>query len=176
MVAGMPIQGDGIPANTKILTVAGTTSLTLTKNATASSSSAIVQVNGLLSFQWRAGTPSNPGWTDFIIDQYEVINDGKSGMIRIYGVLPRLYDNMIRASYVAGFPVDWPNAGNGTTHQLPSEISNTVENLVVRAWKRRELAGKGSEALDGATTSWNKEIDDDDRAVINHWLRMPVRF
>ena len=37
-----------------------------------------------------------------------------SGMVRVYGVLPRIYSNMIRASYVAGYPVPRRRA-----HTLP---------------------------------------------------------
>lgn len=175
LVVGMPIMGDNIPSNTKIAGVSGG-NVTMTKPAKTDQTDSVFQANGLVGFQWRAGTPSNPNWTDFIIDQYELINDGKAGVIRIYGVIPRLYNNMVRLTYWAGYPVDWSNAGNGTTHQLPADISDTVENLVVRRFKRRMLAGKGSEALDGATTSWNKDIDSEDADVIGHYRRMPTIF
>jgi len=133
-------------------------------------------IMGLVSFQWRAGTPSNPNWIDFIIDQYELTNNGTAGTIRVYGVIPRLYSNMLRATYYAGYLINWGNAGDNVTHTLPADITETVENLVVRAFKRRELAGKSSQALEGATTAWNKEIDNTDIDVINHYNRMPVIF
>lgn len=175
MVVGMPFKGDNIPANTTVAGISGST-ITLSAAATSAITTGYFQVNGLISLQWRAGTPSTPSWTDFINDQYELVNDGKPGIVRVYGVIPRLYENMIRATYYAGYPVDWANAGNETTHQLPADISNTVENLVVRTFKRRMLAGKSSESLNGANVSWNKEIDDDDRAVIGHYRRMPSIF
>ncbi len=175
MVVGMTVLADNFPPLSKISAI-GTTTVTLSQNATATVTGAYLQVNGLLNLQWRAGTPSNPSWMDFIADQFELVNEGKTGIIRVYGVVPRLYENMIRATYYAGYAVDWANAGNGTSHQLPAEISNTVENLVVRVFKRRMLAGKGSEALDGATTSWNKEIDAEDQATIGHYRRMPTIF
>ena len=171
----MPFKGDNIQANTTIAGISGST-ITLSLPATTSVSGGYYQVNGLLNLQWRAGTPSTPSWTDFINDQYELVNDGKPGIVRVYGVIPRLYENMIRATYYAGYPVDWNNAGNETSHQLPADISNTVENLVVRAFKRRMLAGKGSESLNGATVAWNTEIDAEDRAVIGHYRRMPTLF
>lgn len=175
MVVGMPVKGDNIQANTTIAGISGST-ITLSLAATTSVSGGYYQVNGLINLQWRAGTPSTPSWTDFINDQYELVNDGKPGIVRVYGVIPRLYENMIRATYYAGYPVDWNNAGNETSHQLPADISNTVENLVVRAFKRRMLAGKGSESLNGATVSWNNEIDSEDKAVIGHYRRMPTLF
>lgn len=175
MVVGMLVQGDGIPAETRISAI-GTTTITLDKNATATGTTSYLQGIGLLALEWRTGTPSNPVWTDFLIDQYQVVNDGKGGIIRVYGWLPMTQDNMIRATYQAGYPVDWSNAGNGTTHQLPADITDTVENLVVRRFKRRVHAGKTSEGLEGATTSWDKELDIEDKSVISHYRRMSTIF
>ncbi len=175
MVVGMPILGDNIPANTTIAAISGAT-ITLSQAATATQSTGYFQVNGLLSLQYRAGTPTMPSWTNFIGDQFEIVNQGNPGIVRVYGVIPRIQENSVRATYYAGYAVDWANAGNETTHQLPADISNTVENLVVRVFKRRQVAGKGSEAIAGATTSWNKEIDDEDKAVIGHYRRMPTIF
>lgn len=175
MVVGMPILADNFPMNTTIAAINGS-SVTMSAAAISSLSSAFIQVNGLIKFQWRAGTPSNPQWFDFLLDQYQIVNDGKAGVIRLYGWIPLTQDNMIRTTYWAGYPVDWPNAGNNTTHQLPADLSDLVENLVVRRFKRRMLAGKGSEGLDGATTSWNREIDDEDKAIIGHYMRMPTIF
>jgi len=144
-------------------------------------------VLSLESFQWRAGPPSVPQWTDFITDQFELINPrprpipGETdalwypdGMIRIYGVLPSLYSNSVRASYIAGYPIDWPNAGNGTTHLLPSDLSDVCENLVVRRYKRRDLAGKSSEGIDSASTNWRDNLDSDDREVIDRYTMVPI--
>lgn len=133
-------------------------------------------VTALTSFQWRAGTPSNPNWTDFITDQYELEEDGTSGIIRVYGVMPRLYSNMLRATYAAGYPVDWQNAGNYTgttlTHLLPADLTNTAENLVIRVFKRLPLAGKASESIQGGTISWRDALDSLDQDVITHYCRV----
>jgi len=139
-------------------------------------------VFSISNFQWRAGTPSNPNWVDFIADQYELVDPRTdpisgltwypSGEVRVYGVLPRLYNNMIRATYVAGYPVDWPNAGNRTTHLLPPDLTNLCENLVVRRFTRRQLAGKSSRGLEGATESWRNEIDAEDLDVIGQYRQL----
>lgn len=131
------------------------------------------------SFQWRAGTPSNPGWVDFIPDQYELVDPQTeptsglvfypSGIIRVYGVLPRLYNNMIRATYSAGYPVNWGDAEDRNLHWLPADISNVCENFAVRRFKRRQLAGQLSQALEGATSSWNKEMDQDDQDILGQY-------
>jgi hypothetical protein len=133
-------------------------------------------VSVLTSFQWRAGTPSNPNWTSFITDQYELLEDGTTGIIRVYGVMPRLYSNMLRATYTAGYLIDWQNAGNGSTHTLPADLTNLCENLVVRIFKRRLLDGKASENIQGATTSWRNNLDSFDQDVINEYRRVGNTF
>jgi hypothetical protein len=137
-------------------------------------------VFSLTSFQWRAGTPSNPNWTDFIADQYELIdpvpnpsNSGAlfypKGIIRVYGVLPRIYSNMIRATYTGGYPVNWANPEDQNTHMLPGDITGVCENLVVRRFIRRQLAGKSSQALEGATITWRNDIDAEDLDVLGQY-------
>ena len=172
----MVVQADNIPANTTIASVTSSTAIVLSAPSSTTATAQPFTVNGLVSFQWRSGTVSNPNWTAFITDQYELVNKGRASIIRVYGTLPRLLDNMMRVTYWAGWVIDWPNAGNNTTHQLPTQISDCVENLVVRRFKRRQFAGKTSEALDGATTAWNKDIDADDQDVIEQFRRMPTIY
>jgi hypothetical protein len=128
-------------------------------------------VSALTSFQWRAGQVSTPFWTDFTIDQYELLEEGTAGIIRVYGYMPRMSSNMIRATYTAGYPIDWQNAGNGTSHLLPDDLTNLCENLVVRIFKRRALDGKASENIAGATTSWRNGLDALDENVIANYKR-----
>ena len=133
----------------------------------------------ITDFSWRAGTPSHPNWTEFIPDQYELVDprtdpaSGQiwypSGVIRVYGVLPRIYNNMIRASYTAGYPVNWLNPEDHTTHWLPADITGVCENMVVRKFKRRDLAGKSSESLAGATIAWRNDFDAEDKAVLGQY-------
>ena len=139
-------------------------------------------VFSLTSLQWRAGTPTNPNWTDFIADQYELVDPRTdpisgltwypSGEVRIYGVLPRIYSNMIRASYVAGYPVNWTNPEDHNTHWLPGDLTSVCENLVVRRFKRRMLAGQSSMTLEGATVSgWRDKLDAEDLDVLGQYRR-----
>jgi len=130
----------------------------------------------LSRLQWRAGTPTNPNWTDFIADQYELIDPTTDpitgdvyypkGLVRVYGVLPRIYNNMVRATYTAGYPVNWSDAEDGDNHMLPGDITNVCENMVVRRFKRRLFAGKTSESIEGATTTWSRDLDTEDREVL----------
>jgi hypothetical protein len=143
----------------------------MSQPASITQTGAVFEITGLISFQWRAGTPSNPSWTDFITDQFELEQQGYSGIIRVYGVMPRLYSNMLRATYVAGYPVDWPNAGNGGSHQLPADLSNTCDNVVERIFKRRGLAGKASESIQGATVAFRNDLDQMDLDTIARYQR-----
>jgi hypothetical protein len=132
------------------------------------------------ALQWRAGTPTNPQWTDFILDQYELVDprtdpiSGKvwypSGEIRIYGALPSLYSNMIRVSYTGGYPVNWANPEDHNTHWLPGDLTSVCENLVVRRFKRRSLAGQSSMTLEGATVAgWRNVLDQEDMDVLGQY-------
>lgn len=161
---------------TTITAVLSSTSIQISNTASQTLTASFFQVSGLMSFQWRPGTPSSPSWIDFIVDQFELVEDGKAGLIRLYGVMPRLYNNSVRLSYWAGYLVNWANAGDGVTHTLPSDLTSTCENIVVRNFKRRDLAGKTAEALDGATTTWDKNIDSMDQDTLGHYRMMPGLF
>ena len=133
----------------------------------------------ITEFSWRPGTPSNPMWTDFIPDQYELVNPQTdpvsglvwypSGMIRVYGVMPRLYNNMIRATYTGGYPVNWQNPEDHNTHWLPGDITHVCENLVIRAFQRRQLAGKSSDRIGEASITWRNSLDQEDLDVLNQY-------
>ena len=173
IVPGMPlfvIQGL-FPQGTTVLSITGT-SVTMSQPASVTQTGAVFEISGLINFQWRSGTPSNPQWTPFITDQFELEQQGYSGIVRVYGAMPRLYSNMLRATYVAGYAVDWPNAGNGSTHLLPADLTNLCENLVVRIFKRRLLDGKTSENIQGATTSWRDKLDEFDLNTIENYRRI----
>jgi hypothetical protein len=176
ITAGMPlfnIQGL-FPQGTVVASVSGNT-ITMSQPASVTQTGAQFEISGLINFQWRAGTPTNPNWTAFTQDQFELVEQGHSGIVRVYGVMPRIYNNMLRASYVAGFPYDWQNAGNRSgTHQVPADLTDTCENIVVRIFKRRALAGQASENLQGATVSWRNDLDAQDKAVITHYKRQVI--
>jgi hypothetical protein len=176
IVAGMPLYAaQGLfPQNTTVLSVNGS-SVTMSANALVTQT-ATFEISGLIKFEWRAGTPDAPSWTSFFPPQYELDQQGYSGIVRVYGPMPRIYSNMVRATYVAGFPVDWASAGNGATHQLPADLTNTCENVAVRIFKRMPLDGKASEAIQGATTSWRNDLDQIDKDTISRYTRVPMVF
>lgn len=142
-------------------------------------------VFSISSLQYRAGTPSAPSWTSFLVDQYELINPRPmpgntgnmwypEGMVRIYGSMSSSFANQVRVSYLAGYLIDWANVGDMTKHNLPADLSDLCENLVVRRFKRRELAGMQSQGLESANTSWRNNLDQDDLDVIDFYSSTPI--
>lgn len=121
-------------------------------------------VASLSSFQYRAGVPTAPAWTDFVPTTYEIDQNGRTGMIRVYGGVPRGTSNL-RATYTAGYAVDWAHEGQAT-HTLPSDLTALCEKMCVREFQRRTSVGKSSESASGASTTWSKDLDDDDKATI----------
>lgn len=164
------------PSGTTVLSVSGST-VTMSQPAQATNTQAVFEISGLISFQWRAGTPDNPNWTSFFLPQYELEQQGYSGIVRVYGPMPRVYSNMLRATYVAGYNVDWDNAGDNLTHTLPADLTNTCENLVVRVFKRRQLPGLSGETMQGGgTINWSSALDIIDTQVISSYRRLGNMF
>lgn len=134
-------------------------------------------VSALTSFQFAAGIPNNKMWTDFLPSQYELVEDGASGIIRVYGYLLGGYfytsTNLIRATYTAGYKISFADAGDTTKHNLPADLTELAERLVIRYFKRREVAGKEREFGDGGNVIWRKELEDDEIAILNHYRRLP---
>lgn len=137
-----------------------------------------VPVGTVTAVQYRFGLKTSPNWTDFNTNDWEVVGDGKSGLIRIWGLpagastLNAL--NSVRVSYTAGYLIDFSNAGSPTAHTLPFDLSDLCERLVTKMFKRREHEGKISETFEGTTVSWDKLISDDDKDIMNGFKRLPV--
>lgn len=129
-------------------------------------------VTAITLIEYRAGTPATPGWTALTADEYLLTEDGKSGIVRLYTRFPA-GTNVLRVSYTAGYKIDFANAGTAA-HTLPFDLSDLAERLVVRWFKRRELAGKASEGLPGGSNvSWKDLLDSEDIATINRYRRLP---
>lgn len=129
-------------------------------------------VSSLASLSYRAGTPSSPNWTAFSSDEYELVGDGSAGLVRVYGGLSA-GTNTVRATYTAGYLINWSSAGDASTHTLPADVSEFCDRLVIKAFKRRETAGKSSESYEGSNVTWASSLDDEDKAVIDRYRRIP---
>jgi len=133
----------------------------------------------LTSFQFRAGTPSNPAWTSFLVDTYELLQEGASGIIKVYGGLGGIFGgfsggiNQTRVTYDAGYLIDFANAGTAT-HTLPFDISDLCERITIKLYKRRESEGKLNEAYDGGSVTWKDLLDAEDKLTIAKYRREPT--
>ncbi len=133
-------------------------------------------ISAITSFQYRSGTPSNPNWTSFPVDNYELLQDGASGIIRVYGGLSGnlMFSgiNSIRATYTAGYLIDFANAGTAT-HTLPFDLTDLCERLTIKMFKKREGEGRASESYEGGSVTWKDLLDEADKMTIGRYRRNP---
>lgn len=131
-----------------------------------------IPVTAITSFQYRLGLKSNPSWTDFLADQWELLEDGGSGIIRVYAPLWK-WGNAVKISYTAGFKISWADYGDTSKHNLPADLTEACERLVVRLFKRREAEGKSQENFNGAVVNWKADIDSDIADILAGYKRVP---
>lgn len=131
-----------------------------------------IPVTALSSLQYRAGTPSAPSWTSFIADQYEIVRDGKNGLVRVYGGLSR-GENNIRATYVAGYKIDFTNVTDPTKHNLPFDITDLAERLITKKFKKRDAEGKSQESFERNSVTWESLLTQEDKDIIARYGRTP---
>lgn len=130
-------------------------------------------VTALTSAQYRAGTPSNPSWTGYTADEFELVEDGKSGIVKIYGNAPK-GTNTLRFIYTAGYLIDFDNVGDTTKHTLPLDLSDFAERLVVKLFKKRDAEGKATESYEGGSVTWNELLDEVDKQILARYRRLPT--
>lgn len=129
----------------------------------------VVSITGI---DYKAGTPASPSYTALIADQYELMSNGASGMVRIYETLPYGV-NALRVTYVAGYLIDFATYG-ASTHTLPADITELCERMVVKAFKRRDNVGKSTESFEGSTVTWSKDLDEDEKQTLADYKRLPA--
>lgn len=130
-------------------------------------------VISLSALEYRAGTPSSPSWTAFTANEYELSSDGKAGIVRVYGRVPRGV-NVVRATYTAGYKIDFDNVTDPELHTLPFDITDLAERLVTKRFKRRDAEGKLTETFNGGTTNWEDLLTGDDQDIIARYTRVPT--
>ena len=128
-------------------------------------------ITAITSVQYRTGTKSNPNYTEFSDDDWEIIDDGSAGLVRVFGLTQEV--NAIRISYTGGYKINWEKAGDVTLHNLPADLSDLAERLTVKIFKKRDHEGKLSETFEGSTVTYGDLLDDDTKAIINRYRRLP---
>ena len=189
VAVGMPIFGYGvvpqpqlyIPQNgssfTTVVSIVDSQTITISSPAAATQTQVALEISGLINLQYMSGTPAtNPAWTNYIPDQFKLKDNGRAGIIRVYGLIQRIYDSAIRATFWAGYLINWANAGDNLTHTLPADLSGAVETLVIRQFKRRQTGGATTQSLGGSNVSWDKDLPTEVNDVINRYQRAPIYF
>ncbi|MDQ3158804.1 MAG: hypothetical protein M3P98_01545 [bacterium] len=125
-------------------------------------------VTSLASISYTVGMPKT--WTAYnATNDYELIEDGKSGIVKMYAGLPK-GENTIKVTYTAGYLIDWANFGS-STHTLPADLSDLCERLVVRIFKRRDAEGKSQEGFESNAITWATELTKEDKMTLAKYKR-----
>lgn len=126
-------------------------------------------ITALSSFQYNAGLISSPSWIEFLADEYQLLD--KEGMVYLSAGLPAGKRN-IKASYVAGYKIDFSHETDTSKHNLPFDISALAERLAVKEFKRREDVGKSGETIGDATVNYYDHLEEEDKAVLARCKRI----
>lgn len=127
-------------------------------------------VASITSFEYNSGLIASPTWSAFPSESYALSEDGESGIIELTQILPNGIPNSVRVVYVAGYLIDWSNAG-ASTHTLPADLTEVAEQLVTRYFKRRENEGKQNESFNGASISYLTDLTEEQKEVLNRYKR-----
>lgn len=127
-------------------------------------------VSTVTSIQYRAGLKSNPTWTDFAADDWELLEDGSTGIIEFHGSSSRGVNNL-RATYVAGYKINFTNYGDTNTHTLPADLTDLVERIVVKLFKRREAEGKSQDSFNNGSITWKDTLSAEDQSTLAKYRR-----
>ncbi len=130
-----------------------------------------IPIGTITAVQYRAGLRTSPTWTNFAADDWDMLEDGKNGLVRVWGISTGA--NAIRVSYTAGYLIDFANAGSPTAHTLPADLSDLAERLVIKVFKRRNDEGKASESFEGGTVQWKDHVDDLDKRTLDRYKKIP---
>ena len=134
-------------------------------------------VSAVTKLEYRTGLKSNPNWTEFLEDEWEILEDGETGIIKLVNIFGNVRGiNHIRVAYTAGYKINFANygdAGDATpTHTLPADVTDLAERMVVRMYNRKDNEGKGSSSFNGANTTWKEALTDDDKEIIARYSRV----
>lgn len=125
-------------------------------------------IKTLTKYEYRGGLRTNPTWFEFQADSYEILKD--RGILMNDGDLPKDYRN-IRVTYDAGYKVDFDNFDDSSKHELPFDLSDLAERLVVRQFKRREMQGFSSTQQQQSSIELKNQVDPMDKEILANYMR-----
>lgn len=134
-------------------------------------------VASITSFQWRQGLFDAPNYTDIPTTDYVLMNDGKTGIVKVEGGWLREGTNVAQIVYLAGYLISFDDLGDLDKHNLPGDITDLCERLVTRVFKRREDEGKEHSILvsqGGGRTKWLKDFQAEDQLTLDKYIINPA--
>jgi hypothetical protein len=127
-------------------------------------------VTALTSLQYKSGNNENPVWFDYTENDYDV--NEITGVLYMNGLLASGRRN-IRVSYTAGYLIDFATYGTEATHNLPYDITEVCERVVVRIFKKRQSEGRDSESFGESSIDWSEGyFSAEDLTTINNYRRV----
>ena len=130
-------------------------------------------VSALSSLQYRSGSISVPTWNSVPAENYELLEDGKAGLIKVYGGMAK--GLVVRVTYTAGYKIDFGTFGNLSLHTLPADLTDCAERLATRLLKRREDEGKSGTSYQQSSVDYMTDLSFEDREVLNYYMT-PARI
>lgn len=137
-------------------------------------------VSAVSAVQYDNGLPNSPSWVSFLSSDWQLLIDGKLGTtdvsklgrIEFPGGAPEGRSNL-RISYTAGYKISWNDEGNVALHNLPGDIADVCERLVVRMFKKREAEGLDETTANNVTMRWAQQfLSESDKEILNGHKRL----
>jgi len=127
-----------------------------------------IPVSAVTKLEYNSGTLSVPVWTEYLADEWSF--DVETGIIYLEGNFP-IGRKTVAVTYTAGYKIDFTNFGDTTKHNLPADLTDLAERMIIKWFKRRESEGKDSESEGGGNITWSKEMAEEDKATVAHHKR-----
>lgn len=121
-------------------------------------------VSAITKIKYKSGSNSNPTWTAFTVDDYDLIDNRK--LRRAGGWAPGVNTvwpqgvNNIRVSYTAGY----------TT--LPSDLEQLIIELAAKKFNQRKSDGMSSEGVEGVNINWTRALSPEQKLVLNKYKKV----
>jgi len=111
-------------------------------------------INSFTSLEYRTGTPSIPSWVTYSADSY--LTYKKEGYLGFYGSLPWVMQGL-RATYNAGYLIDFTDETNATLHTLPFDLVGVATELVGAKYRSNESEGTVSQSTEGQSVTFSSQ-------------------
>lgn len=128
-------------------------------------------VSTLTTLEYRSGVISSPTYTAFTADEYLLYGD--DGIIWFTAPLPKLRQG-IRATYTAGYLIDFSDENNTAVHTLPFDIALVATELAAKIYEGRKALGVTTMATEGQSVTFGSAqgaLTDAHRSILKRYQR-----